>query len=157
MAARSLGLNIPTTFHSWVNLNKQDQGSKAPSSHTSFYLCLSFYQVYLRSILSFAPCTFLPSWPYIIEYHKQSTNWTYHSLHLPFYPVYLSTKFTYWTYHSLHLEQNITIVKKFVYLSTKFTYLSYHSLHVHFYPVYLSNLSFSPFISNLYFFTSLPT
>merc|ERR1739842_89418 len=41
-------------------MGKQDQGSKAPSSHTSFYPCLPFYQVYL-SILSFAPCTFLPS------------------------------------------------------------------------------------------------
>ena len=41
---------------------KQDQGSKAPSGHTSFYLCLPFYQVYL-SILSFAPCPFLPSLP----------------------------------------------------------------------------------------------
>ena len=41
---------------------KQDQGSKAPSSHTSFYLCLPFYQVYL-SILSFAPFTFITILP----------------------------------------------------------------------------------------------
>ena len=89
---------------------KQDQGSKAPSGHTSFYICLPFYQVYL-CILSFAPCTFLPSWPYIIPYPKQFTYWTYHLLHLPFYPVHLSPKFTNWTYHSLHLDQNIIIVK----------------------------------------------
>ena len=36
--------------------NKQDQGSKAPTGHSSFYPYLPFFQVYL-SILSFAPST----------------------------------------------------------------------------------------------------
>ena len=63
-------LNILNTGWQYLHgdlkkMREQDQGSKAPSSHTSFYLCLPFYQVYL-SILSFAPCTFLPSWQYII-------------------------------------------------------------------------------------------
>ena len=63
---------------------KQDQGSKAPSSHTSFYLCLPFYQVYL-SILSFAPSTFIPSWTYIIIWYH-SIPQTVYLLNLSFAP-----------------------------------------------------------------------
>ena len=65
-----------------MKLYKQDQGSKAPSGHSSFYLCLPFYQIYL-SFLSFAPSIFVPSLHIYANIH-----FTFISI-LPLYPVYL--------------------------------------------------------------------
>ena len=80
---------------------KQDQGSKAPSSHTSFYLCLPFYQVYL-SILSFAPCTFLPSWPHIIIYHRIPQ--TVYLLNLSFAPSTFLPSLSFYQVYLLNLS-----------------------------------------------------
>ena len=79
---------------------KQDQGSKAPSGHSSFYLCLPFYQVYL-SILAFAPSTFLPC--------------------LSFYQVYLLNLS--FTSSSLPIKPIIHSISPFIHLSTN-VYLS---------------------------------
>ena len=72
------------------NQVKQDQGSKAPSGHSSFYPCLPFYQSYL-SIISFAPSTFITYLPFCQSYlsilsFAPSTFIPY----LPFYQSYLS-------------------------------------------------------------------
>ena len=59
-------------------------------------------------------------------------------IHLSTY-VYLSTKFTYLSYHSLHIHFYP------VYLSNLY-YLLYLTIHIYsiLYPVYLLNLSFAP-------------
>ena len=80
---------------------KQDQGSKAPSSHTSFYPCLPFYQVYL-SILSFAPCTFLPIWPHIIIYHRIPQ--TVYLLNLSFAPYTVLPSLSFYQVYLLNLS-----------------------------------------------------
>ena len=73
-----------------LNFLKQDQGSKAPSGHSSFDPCLPFYQSYL-SIISFAPSTFITYLPFCQSYlsilsFAPSTFIPY----LPFYQSYLS-------------------------------------------------------------------
>ena len=130
-----LGWSGVHNLTAYIHCIKQDQGSKAPSGHTSFYLCPPFYQVYL-SILSFAPSTFLPSWPYIIVYH--SILQTVYLLNLSFAPCIC---LPIWPHIIIYhrIPQIVYLLNLSFAPSTVLPSLS-------FYQVYLLNLSFAPSI-----------